>query len=329
MWQDVAAFIRQHRSFLVTTHIHPEGDAVGSEIGLALFLVEDLGKEAVIVNSSPVPANCLYLPLAGSIKTYPEAYTPDILERAEAIIIVDVNSWQHVGPFGEEIRRSSKPRVCIDHHRGAEDGFAGITVSDTGAAAAGLLIFDLINYMGGDITPPIAEALYTAISTDTGSFRFSNTDERVFRAAADLCAKGADPFSVFKKVNARRWGAARLIGSALSTLEKTHDGKIAWVHVTQAMFEEAGAEYEDGDGLLELIRPVRGVELCIIFKEVPGGEIKVSFRSNGAVDAFAIAKRHGGGGHRLAAGMTVEGPVSKAIARVIAECAEDMRRANL
>ena len=115
----------------------------------------------------------------------------------------------------------------------------------------------------------------------------------------------------------------------MSTLEKTPDGKVAWIHVTQAMFEDAGAEYEDGDGLLELIRPVRGVELCIIFKEVPGGKIKVSFRSNGRVDAFAIAKRHGGGGHRLAAGMTVEGPVPKAIARVVAESADDVRRANL
>jgi len=328
MWQDVAAFIQQRRRFLLTTHIHPEGDAIGTEIGLALFL-KDLGKEAVIVNSSPVPANCFFLPLVGSIKTYPEEYTPDILERAEAIIIVDVNSWQHVGPFGEEIRKSPTPRVCIDHHQGVEEGFAGIIASDTRAAAAGLMVFDLINYMGGHITQPIAEALYTAIVTDTGSFRFSNTDERVFRAAADLCAKGASPFSVFKKVYAKKWGTARLTGSALSTLEKTPDGKIAWIHVTQAMFEEAGAEYEDSDGLLELIRPVRGVELCIIFKEVPGGQIKVSFRSNGGVDVFAIAKRHGGGGHRLAAGMTVEGPVSKAIARVIAESVDDMRRAGL
>ena len=321
MWQDVAALIQQHKNFLITTHIHPEGDAVGSEVGLALFL-EALGKKTMIVNSSPTPANCLFLPLAGFIKIYPEEYTPDILENADIIFIVDVNSWQHVGPFGDAIRATSKPRVCIDHHQCPEEGFADVTVSDTKAAAAGLMVFDLIDHMGGEITPDIAEALYTAISTDTGSFRFSNTDARVFRAAAELCAKGARPFSVFKKVNARRWGAARLIGSALSTLEKTADGKIAWIHVTQDMFEEAGAEYEDSDGLLELVRPVRGVEICIIFKEVPAGEVKVSMRSNGAVDAFAIARLHGGGGHRLAAGMTVEGPIRKAIARTIAECVE-------
>jgi len=325
MWQDVAAIIEQHNSFLITTHINPEGDAVGSEAGLALFL-QNLGKKTVIVNSSPTPANCLFLPLAGFIKIYPEDYTPDLLEGADAIFIVDVNSWHHVGPFGDVIRASAKPRVCIDHHQCPEEGFADVTVSDTKAAAAGLLIFDLINDMGGEITPDIAEALYTAISTDTGSFRFSNTDARVFRAAAELCAKGAKPFSVFKKVNAKRWGAVRLIGAALSTLEKTADGKIAWIHVTREMFEEAGAGYEDSDGLLELVRPVRGVEICIIFKEDSEGGVKVSMRSNGAVDACAIARLHGGGGHRLAAGMTVEGPIQKAVARTIAECAEVVRK---
>jgi phosphoesterase RecJ-like protein len=325
MWQDVAAIIEQHNSFLITTHINPEGDAVGSEVGLALFL-QNLGKKTAIVNSSPTPANCLFLPLAGFIKIYPEDYTPDLVEGADAVFIVDVNSWHHVGPFGDVIRASAKPRVCIDHHQGPEQGFADVIVSDTKAAAAGLMIFDLINHMNAEITPDIAEALYTAISTDTGSFRFSNTDARAFRAAADLCAKGAKPFSVFRKVNAKRWGAVRLIGAALSTLEKTADGKIAWIHVTKDMFEESGAEYEDSDGLLELVRPVRGVEICIIFKETHSGEVKVSMRSNGAVDAFAIASLHGGGGHRLAAGMTVVGPMQKAIARTIAECAEVVKK---
>jgi nanoRNase/pAp phosphatase (c-di-AMP/oligoRNAs hydrolase) len=324
MWQNVEAIIRNHRSFLITTHIHPEGDAIGSEAGLALFL-QDLGKKTAIVNSSPTPANCLFLPLAASIKIYGEDYSPDLIENADVVFILDVNSWQHVGPFGDVIRASSKPRVCIDHHVGSEQGFAGVTLSDTKAAAAGLMIFDLINHMGGEITPFIAEALYTAIMTDTGSFRFSNTDERAFRASAELCAKGAKPFSIFKMVNAKRWGAARLIGPAMSTLEKTPEGKIAWIHVTQDMFDESGAEYEDSDGLLEFIRPVRGVELCVLFKEVSGGEIKVSMRSNGVVDAFAIAKRHGGGGHRLAAGMTVDGPMKKAIPKTIAECEDVVR----
>jgi bifunctional oligoribonuclease and PAP phosphatase NrnA len=322
MWEDVSKFIQEHKNFVLTTHINPEGDAVGSELALAAFL-EDLGKRVAIVNSSPTPANCAFLRNVGTIRLYSEDYTADILDGADAVIIVDVNNWEHVGPFGGELRKSPKPRVCIDHHQAAEEGFASITVSDTRAAAAGLLIYDLIVYMGGEITPAIGEAIYTAIFTDTGSFRFSNTDERVFRAAADLCSKGVNPFAVYRKVHAKRWGAARLIGSALSTLERTEDGKMAWIHVTQSMFEEAGAEYEDSDALLELIRPVEGVELCLFFKETADGGIKVSLRSNGKVNAFAIAKRHGGGGHRMAAGMTLTGPMRAVIDGLIAECASE------
>jgi phosphoesterase RecJ-like protein len=319
MWHDAAKFIRDHERFLVTTHIHPEGDAVGSEIALALFL-KDLGKDVTIVNSSPTPGNCLFLTLARAILVFPEQFAPDATAGVDAVVIVDVNNWSHVGPLAGTIRESGKPRLCIDHHRDAETGFADVIVADTRAAAAGVMVYDLIRHMKGEITPPIAEAIYTAIVTDTGWFRFSNTDERVFRAAADLCTKGIDPFAIYRQLSSRRWGGAKLIGSALSTLERTSGGKIAWIHVTQAMFDAAGADYEDGDGLLELIRPLEGLELCLIFKEIAGGRIKVSLRSNGKIDAFAIAKRHGGGGHRMAAGMTVEGPMGAAIGALIAEC---------
>jgi phosphoesterase RecJ-like protein len=174
--------------------------------------------------------------------------------------------------------------------------------------------------MDGAVTPRIAEAIYTAILTDTGSFRFSNTDERVFVAAAELCSKGAEPFTVYKRVYSKRWGAARLVGPSLGTLEQTPDGQIAWIHVTQSMFEEAGAEYEDSDGLIELVRTIEGVELCLFFKELSDGRIKVSLRSNGKVDAYAIAARFGGGGHRMAAGLSLDGPMPQAIETLISDC---------
>ncbi len=322
MWKDVSKIIREHKRFVVTTHIHPEGDAVGSEVALTGFL-RNLGKEVEIVNSSPTPANCVFLPLAGTIKVYPEQYTADIMGKTDAVIIVDVNNWAHLGPFADEIRKTPKQRVCIDHHQGGDRDLAAVTVNDTGASAAGLLIYDLINYMQGDMTLPIAEALYTAIATDTGSFRFSNTNERAFRAASDLCKIGVDPFAIYREAYAKSWGGANLIGPVLSTLERTPDGRIAWIQVTQRMLERAGAMYEDSDDLLELLRPIRGVELCIAFKEIAGGKIKVSLRSNGKIDAFDIAKRHGGGGHRMAAGVTIDGPMAKAIETLVAECAQE------
>ncbi|UCG52421.1 MAG: bifunctional oligoribonuclease/PAP phosphatase NrnA [Candidatus Latescibacterota bacterium] len=321
MWKDISKFIKKHENFVLTTHINPEGDAIGSEVALAAFL-QQLGKTATIVNSSPTPSNSLFLDLAGDIKVYPDGYDRQILDRADAVVIVDVNNWVHLGPFGDEIRKKGKPRVCIDHHEGADEDFADIVVNDTTAAAAGIMIYELIQYMKGEITQSIADALYTTIITDTGSFRFSNTDRRVFLAAADLCTKGVDPFALHRKVFAKRWGAARLAGPALGTLESAAEGKIAWIHVTRSMFESAGAEYEDSDGLLDLVRAISGIELCLFFKEVPTGKIKVSLRSNGRVDAHAIAARHGGGGHRMAAGLSLDGPMDKAIKTLVSECVD-------
>ncbi|UCH83306.1 MAG: bifunctional oligoribonuclease/PAP phosphatase NrnA [Candidatus Latescibacterota bacterium] len=323
MWEPVAQHIADNKNFVLTTHINPEGDAIGSEIALAAFL-RNLGKNVTIVNSSPTPENCLFLDLTGDIKVYPEAYEPSVLEQADAVLIVDVNNWSHVGPFGEEVKKYDKPRICIDHHEGADPDFADVVVSDTTAAAAGILIYELIRHMKGEFTPAIVDALYTAIITDTGTFRFSNTDRRVFLAAADLYEMGAKPFVLHRKVFAKRWSAARLAGATLATLDSTADGKIAWIHVTQSMFNKAGAKYEDSDGLLDVVRAIGGVELCLFFKENPDGTIKVSLRSNGNLDAFAIASRHGGGGHRMAAGLSVDGPMDRAIQMLVAESVKSL-----
>jgi phosphoesterase RecJ-like protein len=321
MWKGISGFVNSHKSFVLTTHINPEGDAIGSEVALAAFL-QHIGKTVTIVNSSPTPSNCLFLDLAGDIKIYPEGYDKSILDQADVVVIVDVNNWIHLGPFGNEIRKNKKPRICIDHHQGADGDFADIVVSDTTAASAGILVYELIKYMKGEITKGIADAIYTTIITDTGSFRFSNTDRRVFLAAADLCTKGVNPFALHRQIFAKRWGAARLAGSALGTLESAAEGRVAWIHVTRSMFESAGAEYEDSDGLLDMVRAIGGIELCLFFKEVPSGKIKVSLRSNGKVDAHAIAARHGGGGHRMAAGLSLDGPMNKAIKTLVSECVD-------
>lgn len=319
MWEAVSTFVREHENFVVTTHINPEGDAIGSEVAFARFL-EGMGKKATIVNSSATPSNCLYLDGADRIVVYGDGFDRRIMDEADAVAIVDVNNWDHLGPFREEIKKSSMPRLCIDHHEDADEGFADVIVSDTKAAAAGLLVYDLIKHMKAEITPAIADAVYTAILTDTGSFRFSNTDRRAFLAAADLCSAGVNPFAIYRKVYVKSWGASHLIGSALSTLEKNSDGKIAWINITQKMLEESGAIYEDSDGLVELVRGIEGVELCLIFKELPTGQVKVSLRSNGKVNAFDIARSFGGGGHRMASGMRLDGPMTAAIEKLVPVC---------
>jgi phosphoesterase RecJ-like protein len=312
MWNDVAKTIGDHKTFVVTTHVHPEGDAIGSEIALAAFL-EDLDKQVTIVNSSPTPQNSAFMDPAGTIKVYPKDYDAKTLERADVVIILDVNSWAHLGLFADALKKSSKPRVCIDHHQGGDSGFADILVKDTSAAAAGLMIYDLIHFMNGEVTPRIAEAVYASIITDTGTFRFSNTDERVFQAATELARLGVDPFTLYRHVFSKTPAAVKLLGTVLNTLKTTADGKLAWIHASRDMFIKLGADYEDSDGILDIVRSTRGVEFCLFFKELPSGRIKVSLRSNGKVDVYEIAKSYGGGGHRMASGVSMDGPMKRAI----------------
>jgi phosphoesterase RecJ-like protein len=232
-----------------------------------------------------------------------------------------VNNWEQLGSIGRALQARSMPRACIDHHQGNTDGFANHTVGDTSAAATGLLIYEMIRDSKGTVTKPIAEALYAAIITDTGTFRFSNTDARVLRAAADLCDAGVSPFEMHRKVfGSKSWGAGRLLGPVLGTLESEANGKLAIISATLEMVNNAGATYDDMDGFVDLVRAIKGVELVLFFKETEEDDIKVSLRSNGNVDAHAIARQFGGGGHTMASGMRVPGPMARAIDTVVSAC---------
>ncbi|HEU4364484.1 MAG TPA: bifunctional oligoribonuclease/PAP phosphatase NrnA [Candidatus Krumholzibacteria bacterium] len=320
MWNSIRQFIDRHDSFVITSHVNPDGDAIGSELGLARFL-RQVGKRVVIMNSTDTPDVLRFLDPDDEIRIHGEPGARTLLDGIDAAIIVDVNNWEHLGNIGRALQALTIPRACIDHHQGDVPGFAETTVSDTAAAAVGLLILELIRAMKGKLTPDIAEPLYAAIITDTGTFRFSNTDARVLRAAADLTEAGVNPFEMHRKVfGSKSWGAGRLLGPVLSTLESVAGGKLAVFSATLEMVNNAGATYDDMDGFVDLVRAIRGVELVAFFKETTEGDIKVSLRSNGRVDANAIAKRFGGGGHTMASGMRLPGPMQRAIDDFVREC---------
>ncbi|HEX6789761.1 MAG TPA: bifunctional oligoribonuclease/PAP phosphatase NrnA [Candidatus Krumholzibacteria bacterium] len=320
MWTAIREFIDRHDSFVISSHINPDGDAIGSEMGLTHFL-RSLGKSVLVMNSTDTPEVLLFLDPDDDIHVYGETGTRDLLDTVEAAIIVDVNNWEHLGHIGRALQARKLPRACIDHHQQSTERFADHTVTDTTAAATGILILELIRACGAPITKPIAEALYAAIITDTGTFRFSNTDPRALRAAADLCDAGCNPFEMHRKVfGSKSWGAGRMLGPVLTTLESAAGGKLAWISATLEMVNNAGATHDDMDGFVDLVRSIKGVELVVFFKEMSEGDIKVSLRSNGNVDAHAIAKSFGGGGHIMASGMRVQGPLQHAIDMVTREC---------
>lgn len=319
MWDEVKKLISDHTSFLITTHVHPDGDAIGSEVALAHYL-RGVGKEVVVVNSSRTPGNLLFLDPESLIKVYPDDYDTRRVESVDVVIVVDVNNWGHVGPVAKILQDHPGKRICIDHHQGEDPGFADVVAVDSSAAATGILVYELIGEMKGEITRAIADAVYTAIITDTGTFRFSNTNHRVFGVAMDLMDKGVEPFAIGRKVFSKTVGAVKLLGTVLSTLEISDDARVAWVHVTQKMFEASGARYEDSDGLVDVVRAIKHVAYVLFFKETRDGKIKVSLRSNGKANVHAIAQSFGGGGHKMAAGMAVDGPMDKAIERVTRHC---------
>jgi phosphoesterase RecJ-like protein len=304
----------------VTSHINPDGDAIGSEIALALLL-RQIGKRVVIVNSTDMPDSLRFLDPENEIHVYSDRESRDLVDGVDAAFIVDVNNWEHLGHIGRVLQARPIPRACIDHHQDTEPGFADCTVSDTSAAAVGILILEFLRALGGRLTRPIADAIFAAIITDTGTFRFSNTDARAFRASADLCDAGVNAFEIHRKVfGSKSWGAGRLLGPVLSTLDSAAGGKLAVISATLETVNNAGASYDDMDGFVDLVRAIKGVELVVFFKETVEGDIKVSLRSNGKVDAHAIAKHFGGGGHTRASGMRVPGPMASAIERVTREC---------
>lgn len=320
MWRQVRKVIESYDSFLITTHINPDGDAIGSEVALKSFL-EEIGKDVVVVNSSVTPDSLAFLDPDGEIVHYTREMKKDVLKDVDAVFVLDVNNWEHLGAFGKALRKSTVSRVCIDHHVGTDEDFAEVTVSDTSYAATGMMIYDLICSMGGEISRDVAVAVYATIITDTGTFRFSNTDGRAFRMAADLYDRGVDPHAIYRHVFASKtWGTGRLLGPVFNTVQSTAEGRLAWIMATKEMYEEAGATYDDSDGFIDLVRAIKGVELVLFFKEIPDGKIKVSLRSNGRADAYALAQNFGGGGHRMASGMKVDGPMNEAIDKVVAAC---------
>lgn len=322
MWNETAKLIRSCDSFLITTHINPDGDAIGSEVALKTFL-EDIGKSVVVVNSSVTPDSLAFLDPGGEIRIYPQDAPREMLDDVDIVFVLDVCNWEHLGAFQKALKRSTTPRVCIDHHIIENEDFADVMVIDTSYAATGMMVYELIQTMGGSISRVIAEAVYAAIITDTGTFRFSNTDARAFHVAAELCDLGANPHELYRHVFASKtWGAGRLLAPVLGTIQSTAEGRLAWIVATREMFDEASATYDDSDGFVDLVRAIKGVELALFFKEIPDGRVKVSLRSNGNVDACAIARSFGGGGHRVASGMKVPGPVDEAIDTVVAACLE-------
>jgi len=317
--EDLLKELRAGHRFLLISHMNPDGDAIGSALGLARIL-RSLGKGAVVWNHDEVPK--LYRPLAGSDRIHtgetPPAGYP---ETFDAVVILECPSLDRTGV---ESAITDLPIVNIDHHLGNEH-YGRVNWVDTAAPSLGEMIYRIAQGLMVEIDQDTATALYLTLVTDTGGFRFSNSTPAAYAAAGALVTEGARPEQVAQWLHeSQPESAIRLLGEMLATLE-VHDARIATAIITSEMFERAGATAGDTEGLIDYPRSIAGVEAAALIRQVDTDQFKVSLRSRGTVDVEKIARRNGGGGHRNAAGFLADGSLDALRERVVSELQEALK----
>jgi phosphoesterase RecJ-like protein len=313
------AFLARHRRLLLTTHINPDGDGIGSEVALALWLA-GCGHDVRVLNDAVLPAQFAFLTEDVAI----ESWEPELAERrfaeADGFVVLDTSNRQRIGRIAQTLERSTIPVAVVDHHVSHARGFGQVNVIEPEASATGEILYELIREAGGGITRPIAEALYVALMTDTGSFRYSNTDPHAHRMAAELLAYGLDPQRLHGQVHAHASAARiRFFGEVLAALELEAGGRIVVLEATLEQFQRHGLVGADTDGLVDMPRTIAGVDVVALFSQAEAGKVKVSMRSTGRVAIDQVAAQLGGGGHLHAAGALMRGTMSQVRERVMPE----------
>ncbi|MFQ5613630.1 MAG: bifunctional oligoribonuclease/PAP phosphatase NrnA [Anaerolineae bacterium] len=318
-WTEIIHLIETHHRFVITSHVNPDGDAIGSELGLAHHLLA-LGKEVAVFNSDATPKAYRFLDGIRRVRTFSKKRYRGRLERADVIFVLDASGgWDRLGRIGKWLAKTRAVKVCIDHHADPVD-FVDVAVVDPAAAATAELIFELIRAMEGEISQAIADALYVAILTDTGSFRFPKTSPRTHHIAGQLMLAGADPGTLYRKIyNQYPLALLRLKGRVMDSLQVTAGGQLAYAALEQATLKAYGVAQRDLDGFAGLGQRVAGVRLNLLFVETAKRQVKVSLRSDGSLAINDLAARWGGGGHPSAAGAIVAGTLDEVVPRLVGE----------
>lgn len=295
--------------FLIACHENPEGDAIGSELALALAL-RKMGKTATVLNADPVPDNLLFLPGAGTVLFAEDGSKYDVA------VVVDCGSPERTGRVGQELRKCPL-LVNIDHHRTNGD-LGELALVDPDAAATGLLIHRILSAMGYEIDLDVATNIYVAVLTDTGSFHYGSSSPEAFEVAGEMVRRGVDPWTVAEQVyETQSAHRLRLLGRVLDSLDVSADGRVACITTMREDLLEFASGKDALEGFINYPRSIVGVEVAVSFREEKPGVFRVSFRSKGRVDVSAIAARFGGGGHRNAAGCTVPGTLADVKKRIL------------
>lgn len=279
-------------------------------------VLEAIGKQVMIVNGHPTPPSLSFLDPAQRIQVIGEHINTDEID-VDCLIILDTSAWAQLGPMADFVRRFTGTKLVIDHHVG-EDDLGAEFHKDTSAEATGHLVFDCAQQLDVTLNRPQANALYAAIATDTGWFRFASTTSSTYRVIAELMDLGANPSAIYGDLYERDTiGRVRLRGRILSRTESMLDGQLVHTYVKKEDFSETGALPSDTEDAINLALAIAGTKIAIIMIEQLKGGYKFSFRSRCHVDCNELAREFGGGGHKAAAGAFVEGEFLEVQTRVL------------
>lgn len=316
-WTPLIEIVREYDRFVISSHVRPDADAIGSELGLACVL-QSLGKSVLIANPSASPAGLGFLDPDNRARKLGDGVSIDDVRNTDVHLIVDTSAWVQLQEVGNVFRSSNaKRRAVIDHHA-SSDQLGALEFKDITAAATGELIVEFCEAVGGELTEQAANALFCAIATDTGWFRFPSTTPRTFAIAARLIDLGAQPHVLYQALYEQHSPARmRLFGRVLCNLTVDSEGRLAYLTVSRQDFAETGAVPADTEELVNECLKVAGVQAAFIAIEQQNQTVKVSFRSRLDINVASVAEKFGGGGHNQAAGAVLPGSLGDALAQVL------------
>ncbi len=313
-WSPLKDLFTQKDKFLLTTHVRPDADGLGSKLALAEVL-ERAGKTVQMVIASNWPPRYDFLDPERQIQRY--QHPGENLKDSEVIIILDTGTWGQLGDFAQFVKESPVPKVVIDHHV-SQDDIGAIQLVDISAEATGRLVFEAIEALALPLPESAANMLFAALAMDTGWFRHSNTSAATFSLGEKLMQAGANPTNLYEHLFEQQSLARMLLtGLVLARMQTKLDGKVAYTELHRQDYKTTGALPQDSEDLINYPRSLAGVEVAVMFMEQPEGGIKVSFRSRSLVDVSQIAEQFGGGGHRRASGTIIHDSMESVQAKVI------------
>lgn len=316
MLSQVVELIENKQNFAITTHVRPDGDGIGSSLGLC-WLLRSLGKNAEVIASDGIPAAYLQLPGANEIRQIEE-----IDKEYDAVFVIECSDAAR--PHIKNLENQFV--VNIDHHSTCAH-FGSINWIDPTASAVGEMIYNLCKAIGGRITKEIAECVYLALVTDTGSFHFPNTTERTLKVASELVKVGVKPAEISEAVyNSYSWSRIELMREVLSTVKRDETGKVAWMRQTLEMKDSSGAVDGDNNGFVNIPLAAKQIEAVVYMREAEPNLFRVSLRSKDGVNVARVAEKFGGGGHKNAAGFRVHGDWDEKEKEIVAAVVEAVEK---